>query len=125
VENVENYSKLLHSGDIVVSTATHEFFCVAIMEAIYCGCHPLVPNRLHYPEIIPDHLHQPLLHSPVLYDTEDDLFHYLKDLLTGETKPLPKASLQNINKHLDWSRMIERYDTLFDKLRDTQSRASF
>jgi glycosyltransferase involved in cell wall biosynthesis len=26
VENVENYSKLLHSGDIVVSTATHEFF---------------------------------------------------------------------------------------------------
>jgi len=125
VENVENYSKLLHSGDIVVSTATHEFFCVAIMEAIYCGCHPLVPNRLHYPEIIPDHLHQPLLHSPVLYETEDDLFHYLKDLLTGETKPLPKASLQNINKHLDWSRMIDRYDSLFDKLRDTQSRASF
>jgi len=125
VENVENYSKLLHSGDIVVSTATHEFFCVAIMEAIYCGCHPLVPNRLHYPELIPDSLHNPLLHAPVLYDTEDDLFRCLKDLLTGMTKPLPKSSLQNINKHLDWKEMIDRYDALFDRLKETKSRASF
>ena len=125
VENVENYSRLLHSGDIVVSTATYEFFCVAIMEAIYCGCHPLVPNQLHYPELIPERLHKPLLHAPVLYDTEDDLFHHLKNLLTGETKPLPKASLQNINKHLDWSRMIGRYDDLFEELKETKSVASF
>lgn len=125
VEDVERYSKLLHSGDIVVSTATYEFFCVAIMEAIYCGCHPLVPNRLHYPELIPESLHNPLLHAPVLYDTEDDLFHNLKKLLTGETKPLPKASLQNINKHLDWNRMIDRYDSLFDDLKETKSVATF
>lgn len=125
VENVENYSKLLHSGDIVVSTATHEFFCVAIMEAIYCGCHPLVPNRLHYPELIPSSLHKPLLHAPVLYDTEDDLFKYLKDLLTGKTKPLPKSSLQNINKHLDWSQMIGRYDSLFNSLKETKIVATF
>lgn len=125
VENVENYSKLLHSGDIVVSTATHEFFCVAIMEAIYCGCHPLVPNRLHYPELIPSTLHKPLLHAPVLYDTEDDLFKYLKDILTGKTKPLPKSSLQNINKHLDWSQMIGRYDSLFNSLKETKIVATF
>lgn len=115
VENKESYSKLLHSADIVVSTATYEFFCVAIMEAVYCGCHPLVPSRLHYPELIPDSLHKPLLHAPVLYDSEDDLFHYLKDLLTGETQPLPKRSLQNINGHLDWSERIRKYDDLFDK----------
>lgn len=115
VENKKNYGRLLHSGDIVVSTATYEFFCVAIMEAIFCGCHPLLPNRLHYPELIPESLHKPLLHAPVLYDTEDDLFHYLKDLLEGETKPLPKASLQNINKHLDWSERIEEFDTLFEE----------
>lgn len=115
VENKKSYSKLLHSGDIVVSTATYEFFCVAIMEAIYCGCHPLVPNSLHYPELIPDSLHQPLLHAPVLYNTEDDLFHYLKDLLTGETQPLPKASLQNINAYLDWSRRIDKFDAMFEE----------
>lgn len=115
VENRKNYSKLLHSGDIVVSTATYEFFCVALMEAIYCGCHPLVPNRLHYPELIPDSLHRPLLHSPVLYDTEDDLFHYLKDLLTGVSQPLPKSSLQSINRHLDWSRRIDTFDSLLEE----------
>ena len=120
VENKENYSKLLHSGDIVVSTATYEFFCVAIMEAIYCGCHPLVPNRLHYPELIPESLHKPLLHAPVLYDTEDDLFHYLKDLLTGETKSLPKSSLQNINKPLDWENRIEKYDEMFEEFADIE-----
>lgn len=117
VENKKNYSKLLHSGDIVVSTATYEFFCVAIMEAIYCGCHPLLPNRLHYPELIPKSLQKPLLHAPVLYDTEDDLFHYLKDLLTGETKPLPKGSLQGINNHLDWTNKIDEYDELFEEFR--------
>lgn len=125
VEDVESYSKLLHSGDIVVSTATYEFFCVAIMEAIYCGCHPLVPNQLHYPELIPEGLHKPLLHSPVLYETEDDLFRIMKDLLMGETKPLPKASLQNINKHLDWSRMIYRYDNLFEELKNTETSTLF
>lgn len=121
VDDEESYSKLLHSGDIVVSTATYEFFCVAIMEAIYCGCHPLVPNRLHYPELIPEGLHRPLLHAPVLYDTEDDLFRIMRDLLTGETRPLPKSSLQNVNRHLDWSRMISRYDALFDDLSDSAS----
>ena len=116
VENVENYSRLLHAGDIVVSTATYEFFCVAIMEAIYCGCHPLVPNKLHYPELIPDSLHKPLLHAPVLYETEDDLFRVMKNLLTGEVKPLPKSSLQNINKHLDWKKRIGEFDSLFESM---------
>jgi hypothetical protein len=29
------------------------------------------------------------------------------------------------NKHLDWSRMIERYDSLFEDLKETRSEASF
>lgn len=113
VEDKDDYSKLLHKGDIVVSTATYEFFCVAIMEAIYCGCHPLLPNKLHYPELIPDHLHNPLLHAPVLYETEDDLFHYLKSLLTRKEQPLPKTSLQKINRYLDWPERINSFDALF------------
>ncbi|MFU8811511.1 MAG: DUF3524 domain-containing protein [Balneolaceae bacterium] len=116
VDDVEKYSKLLHKGDIVVSTATYEFFCVAIMEAIYCGCHPMVPNRLHYPELIPESLHNPLLHAPVLYNSEDHLFRILRDLLTGQSRPLPKASLQNINKHLDWKHRIGEFDAIFERM---------
>ncbi len=124
VENKENYGKLLHRGDIVISTATYEFFCVAIMEAIYCGCHPLLPKRLHYPELVPDHLHYPLLHAPVLYDTEDDLFHYLKDLLTHEVQPLPKTSLQKINNHLDWSNRINKFDAMFEEFAEIEIKSA-
>lgn len=116
VDNFETYSQLLHKGDIVVSTAKYEFFCTAIMEAVYCGCHPVLPSDLTYPELIPENLKQPLLHSPIFYDSEDELFVILKRLLKGETKPLPKASLQRINMHLDWSAIIKEYDDLFESI---------
>lgn len=116
VDDKESYSQLLHAGDIVVSTASYEFFCVSIMEAIYCGCHPLVPNTLHYPELIPDALHEPLLHSGILYDDEDQLFYMLKNLLTKVTKPLPKNSLKKINEHLDWSVRYREFDALFEEM---------
>jgi len=116
VDNKESYSKLLHCGDIVVSTASYEFFCVSIMEAIYCGCHPLVPSALHYPELIPKSLHHPLLHSKILYEDEDQLFYLLKNLLTNHTKPLPKSSLQLINRHLDWKVRSCDFDALFEEV---------
>ncbi|HKI46897.1 MAG TPA: DUF3524 domain-containing protein [Balneolales bacterium] len=121
VDDIQSYSKLLHKGDIVVSTADHEFFCVAIMEAIYCGCHPVLPNRLTYPELIPDNLRQPLLHAPILYDDEDEMFRILKDLLGNKTRRLPKTTLKKINQHLDWSRIIGKYDDLFEELAEKRA----
>ncbi len=113
-EDFEEYSRLLHRADIVVSTAVHEFFGIAMMEAIYCGCHPLLPNRLSYPELIPENLHQPLLHAPILYDTEEELFTILKEMLTGEEHPLPARTLRGIVAHLDWSVHVAQYDALIE-----------
>ena len=115
-EDFDEYSRLLHRADLVVSTSLHEFFGVAIMEAIYCGCHPLLPNRLSYPELIPGSLHEPLLHAPVLYEDEDDLFQALGAILTGEERPLPADRLREIPARLNWPTHVEQYDALFEEV---------
>jgi len=47
------YAAWLRRGDVVVSTASHEFFGIAVVEAVRAGCRPLLPNRLAYPELFP------------------------------------------------------------------------
>ncbi len=113
-ENLAEYAGLLHRADLVVSTARHEFFGVALMEAIRCGCHPLLPNRLTYPELVPEALHRPLLHAPVLYESDDDLFEILRRVLTGEERPLPEAVLAEIPEPLAWPMQVRAYDALFE-----------
>ena len=115
-EDFEEYSTLLHRADIIVSTAIHEFFGIAVMEAIYCGCHPLLPNRLSYPELIPEMLHRPLLHAPTLYEDEEALFKTMYKILKQEEKPLPVESLREVGNHLDWREHVRHYDELFERV---------
>ena len=115
-EDFAEYSKLLHRADIVISTSSHEFFGIAMLEAIYCGCHPLLPERLSYPELVPASIHRPLLHAPVLYEDEEDLFSTMKKILSGNEKPLPLSTLKGISKHLEWSQHVDRYDDLLEEV---------
>jgi glycosyltransferase involved in cell wall biosynthesis len=48
-----DYAALLASCDVAVSTAMNEFFGLAMIEACYAGCLPLVPDALAYPELYP------------------------------------------------------------------------
>ena len=50
-ESRQEYIRLLKQGDIVVSTANHEFYGISVIEAVRAGCRPLLPNRLSYPEL--------------------------------------------------------------------------
>jgi glycosyltransferase involved in cell wall biosynthesis len=115
-EDFAEYSRLLHRADLLVSTSIHEFFGIAIMEAIYCGCHPLLPNRLSYPELVPESLHRPLLHAPILYEDNDKLFQIMMSILKGEERPLPVSTLRGIPERLDWRTHIAAYDTLFEEV---------
>jgi glycosyltransferase involved in cell wall biosynthesis len=63
VPDLASYAQLLWNADIVLSTAIHEFFGVSIIEALYCGCFPVLPRRLSYPELIPESLHDLCLYE--------------------------------------------------------------
>jgi glycosyltransferase involved in cell wall biosynthesis len=60
--SVSEYGDLLRSADIVVSTARQEYFGIAITEAIYCGAFPVLPDRLVYPERLPEDVHERCLY---------------------------------------------------------------
>ena len=47
------YASTLGGCDLVVSTARHEFYGIALLEGLACGCSPLAPDRLAYPEHLP------------------------------------------------------------------------
>ncbi|MBX0329870.1 DUF3524 domain-containing protein [Oscillochloris sp. ZM17-4] len=51
------YARLLRRADVLVSTAIQEFFGIGVVEAMFCGCAPILPRRLNYPDLIPAPLH--------------------------------------------------------------------
>lgn len=74
VEDRERYFRYLAEGDIVVSTAIHEFFGISIIEAVRAGCRPVLPRRLSYPELFAEEF---------LYD-EGGLYEHLLELLRND-----------------------------------------
>lgn len=49
-----DYWRHLRRSDWVLSTTQHEFFGIAVVEALMAGCLPWLPDRLSYPELLPE-----------------------------------------------------------------------
>ena len=43
------YRAMLRQSDIVVSTAIREFFGISVIEALYCGCVPVLATPAELP----------------------------------------------------------------------------
>ena len=113
-EDAATYARLLWQADIVVSTAAHDFFGAAIVEACYCRCYPLLPARLSYPELIP----RPH-HGACLYEGFDDLVSRLGDALRHPHR-IRSFSLQREMALFDWRHMAPRYDSRLSALATSQ-----
>jgi glycosyltransferase involved in cell wall biosynthesis len=108
----DEYPGLLRRSDVVVSTAHHEFFGVAVVEAIAAGALPLLPNRLSYPELVP-HV------DPYLYSTPRDLVDKLRWALTHTDARVDAASVARDHvQRFGWPQVAPRYDALLATVAD-------
>lgn len=64
----EEYRRWVAAADVVVSTAAHDFFGIAVVEAMAAGCVPVLPARCSYPEIVPASHHDAVLYAPGRFD---------------------------------------------------------
>ena len=103
-ESDADYARLLWDADIVLSTAIHEFFGVSIVEAITCGCLPILPRRLSYPELIPAQWH-----DRCLYDDFDGLLARLRAAIADPAAP---PALRASMARFDWQALAAVYDAL-------------
>ena len=104
------YFDWLGRCDISISTSIQENFGISFVESAWAGCHPLLPDRLSYPELIPAEYR-----DQIIYKDEKELLSMLLKLL----KEARNSGLRNFSDAFgiyDWRNMSGQYDDFFDKV---------
>ena len=110
IESRVEYVRILHTEDVAVSTASQEFFGIALAEATLCGAHPIAPRALVYEE-----LYGGACERHHLYEDEAGLTGLLRQALTSP-RPSHECRLAQRLREFDWSRVAPRFDARFESL---------
>lgn len=108
-EEFATYASLLAKGDLLPVTSDQDFFGGSTVEAIYCGCYPLLPNQLAYPE------HLPLGETEVLYHSYEELIDKMRKAM-DQVSQLRKKNRQHWVAQYDWHFMSRQYDDKLEQL---------
>ena len=100
------YARWLWRADILPVTSRQEFFGASVVQALYCGCNALLPDRLAYPEHVPAGET-----ARFLYRGDESLVDRLRGLLC---QPDPGGSLRGFVGRYDWERLAPVYDDFFE-----------
>jgi len=111
VEQFADYAKWLWKADILPVSSQQDFFGGSVIEAIYCNCIPILPNRLAYPEHLPKNRQK-----DYFYDTKEAFYQQVKIciLQTNEQRSILRCGKEVA--HYDWSNSIKRYDQIFAEM---------
>jgi glycosyltransferase involved in cell wall biosynthesis len=105
-----DYARWLWQADLLPVTSYHDFFGASVVEAIYCGCFPLLPRRLSYPELIPlEH------HDLCFYQDFDALVDRLESAIQN-LDWMRQAGLWYAAARFDWSEMAPVYDDRLERV---------
>ena len=97
------YVDLLGRSSVVLSTALQEFFGIGVVEGVAAGAHPVVPDRLVYPERIAALGADP---SATLYRSPDHAVELIAAALHSE----PNERVQKAAGVYDWAEVAPLLD---------------
>jgi glycosyltransferase involved in cell wall biosynthesis len=104
------YEVLLAEAAIVLSAAQHEFFGVAVVEAMAAGAVPVLPDRLSYPELV-DGL------TECLYRHRAEAIDRIEGVLNDpDERTRLGGAAATAARRFDWRKVAPRYDELLESL---------
>lgn len=84
--NWTEYKEFLSSSKVLLITSRIDTFNYSLLEAIQCGCIPVAPNNLCFPEILP---------KDYLYNSVNELTNIIQSILDGKLKVPEKLICQD------------------------------
>ncbi len=110
VEDFEHYAEWLFKADIIPVTSNQDFFGASAVSAIYCGCYPILPDRLAFPEIFPI-----ALFPENYYHHFDELVEKLAWAIKN-IDVIRKRNFSHVVEKYSWRFMAAQYDEIFEKM---------
>lgn len=106
------YEELLNQASVVLSTAEHEFFGIAVVEAMAAGALPVLPAGLSYPGLVPGEFH-----AETLFVTESELTELLRLAVEdGSRRRKIAEAVARSMRQFDWSDVAPLYDDRISQL---------
>jgi len=110
LDSKEEYAKYLWESDIIPVTSRQDFFGTSLVEAMACDVVPLLPNRLAFPEHIPQQFHK-----TYFYEDQRDFVNRLQRLIFN-VKIIRKQNMHQYVMHYDWNNIVEEYDRRLEEM---------
>ena len=115
--NHEHYRRLLAEASLTVSTADHEFFGIAVLEAMAAGTFAILPDRLSYPELVAGPEISTEARERCLYRSYEEMVDTIVWALENiQVATLLGEQLARNAQRFDWRQVGPACDSLFDSI---------